>query len=138
MKDERKIDWSAWGDRTEYAGYYGGTAHCLVLVNGSTVICTQPWDNDGLSVTNGAEDIATKVCHARGISMDKLTWIEHYIGYNSKGKLEHRFDLVVFEVISAEPHIGRPDGLPHFRRPKWSYLEPLAAEKLFGCPIPIH
>lgn len=134
MKNGKEPDWALWGKRFDYHGYYGGEAHCLILRNGHTVICTQPWDNQGLSITNGAEDIATAVCKAHDIPLDQLVWIEHYI-HLEKGNLEHSFDRVIFQSITHEPHLplfDLQDRGMHLRHPAWKYMEPKDAETLFG------
>lgn len=137
MRGNAQITWASWGDRFEHQGYYGGAAHCLILVNGNTVICTEPWDNHGISVTNAAEDIATAVCRQHGIPLEQVVWIEHYI-HQEGPKLEHRFDRVTFKDVSDEPHLGKRDGQQHLRHPQWKYMTSRDAEALFGRELNIH
>jgi hypothetical protein len=124
VRDRLRAEAQNWGERFEYTGFHGHIAHCLVKRKGNVVICTEHPENDGTSITNTAETLATEVCRHFGIALDKLIWIEHYIhepdaqviGINDDG---HTFDLIEFKVAG--------DRLAH---PKWGHLYRTRAEAI--------
>ncbi len=111
---EEKFDMRPWGDRFDYSGFSGYPAHCYIKQNGNVILCTESPENDGTSITNMAEGIATLVCQKYGISFDQLIWIEHYINL-SDGET---FDFVTFQVEGNR--------LVH---PKWKYAGRAEANK---------
>lgn len=137
VKRERNvIDWSAWGSRFDYQGYHGCDSHCWIKINGNVVIATEAWDNEGTSVTNMAEDIATTICKQHGIPLDKVVWIEHYIDDEYQGP-KHRFDIVNFDIMD-EPRWGMiEDGSKYLRHPHWAFLPNEKAQEFFGEPLAI-
>lgn len=135
MNKKSSVDLSAWGSKFAYQGYHGCDSHCLLKVQGNVVIATEAPDNEGTSITNMAEDIATQVCRAHDIPLEKLVWIEHYF-HESLPDIGETFDLVTFE-ISDEPHFGDPDGGKHLRHPNWKHLGKEGAEELFGSPLTV-
>ena len=73
------------------------------------VIATELEDNLGISITNCAEQLATRVCRDYDIPAGSLVWVEHYF-WPREGPT---WDLVVFTI-----------DLPNacFVRPEWSRL----------------
>ena len=47
--------------RLDYRGYYGCESHCTLEIYGNLVIATEADDNEGTSITNMAEHLATRV-----------------------------------------------------------------------------
>lgn len=98
------------GEKFVYTGFHGCDCFCYIRRNGNVVLCTEAHDNPGTSITNMAEGVATQVCRALDIPLDKLVWIEHYAGMSSEPR--ETFDLVTFEIVNDAPG-GR------FAHPKW-------------------
>lgn len=110
----KKINMRAWGERFNYTGYFGAPAHCYIKRNGNTILCTESPENEGTSVTNAAENIATAACKEYEIPFDELVWIEHYVnlsGTFADEKDGETFDQVFFQV----------DG-DHLAHPKWRHI----------------
>ena len=119
------------GDHFDYEGYYPGSkAHCLIKVNGNAVICTQAPDNEGLSITNGAEKIATEVCRQHRIPFNQLVWIEHYIHSGNDRHLDPMerptWDFVTFDIQGD-----------HLAHPRWRHAGPYRAMQVFANGGPL-
>lgn len=123
------------GKRFAYQGYGDCDCHCRLQVNGNVVVATESEDNEGTSITNMAEELARGVCKVYGIPMDRLVWIEHYAHDHIGSSLPECFDLVQFE-LSREPRLTHPDGLLHFRHPKWRHITQEQAERMLGGEPP--
>jgi hypothetical protein len=70
------------------------------------VICSEPPNNSGGSVTNSAEVIAAGMIRANELPTP-LVWIEHWPEETTEGK--ETFELVVFssyEVTERAPYLG--------------------------------
>jgi outer membrane biogenesis lipoprotein LolB len=79
-------------------------AVCRVSIfqrNGQTVVVlTEPWDNQGVSVTNAVEYIAGAVTDLSLLwekHPDEVTWIEHYPRRGEGIRIEETWDLVEFD-----------------------------------------
>ena len=108
--------------RFDYRGYYGCKSHCTLEIYGNLVIATEADDNEGTSITNMAEHLATRVCHQFQIDPLKLVWIEHYLerGHEWMHKpIPESWDFVTFQQI-AESN----DGAPRCLKPKWNPIAP--------------
>lgn len=110
-----------------YKGYGGCDSHCLIDIHryrsNVVVVCSESPDNEGTSVTNMAEHIATHVCRHYGIDIEKLVWIEHYPEREGIRRKE-TWDICWFTIAEA-PIIGywdEPKGNKVFIRPKWFHL----------------
>lgn len=91
----------------------------------TTVIASELPDNPGTSVTNMAEELATRVCRENNISPHWLLWIEHY------PKSESREDATWTEVAFTFDW-GR-SGFPcKFSTPKWWRLSDAQMATLTG------
>jgi len=70
------------------------------------VLCTEPRDNPGQSVTNAAETVASEVATVNRLPLP-LVWIEHYeAGARGTEEDPHSFDLVTFHLL--RPRGGGP------------------------------
>lgn len=117
---------SSWGERFDYKGFHGCYSHCYIDVKENRVLCTEADDNQGTSITNMAEGIATEVCRKFDIPMKKVIWIEHYnhsVG-NSIGDIGSTFDLVTFDIVDD-----------HFEHPKWKHLGEKLALEIFETGV---
>jgi hypothetical protein len=89
---------------------------------GNVVVATEAPDNEGTSITNMAESVATQVARTYGIPLDKLIWIEHYVheGPDPKpGGIPETFALVTFDTLAMNRGGNVGEALAH---PKWKYL----------------
>lgn len=95
------------------------------------VIATELDDNDGTSITNSVENIATLICRQFEIDPVVLVWIEHYPdrNFDRRGEPEdpETFDLVHMELI-RDPH-------PRFAHPRWSRMKRIEVEELIAQPL---
>lgn len=122
-----------WGDRYAYYGFGGCDCHCYLKVRGNVVLCTEPDDNEGTSVTNMAEALATWVCKDYSIKMEDLTWIECYPqdSQSFSHRDEDSFDLVSFTIVDRPSPYGRMTG-KRFVNPKWTPADREWVKATFG------
>jgi hypothetical protein len=103
------------------------SGECLIRVYelGSRVVVIATDLDEGPSVTNAAEEIATQIVEQFNIDPERLIWVEHYPRKDTRAKpgtaLGEEYDFVVFEW----------DG-DHFRNPDWTYSNRLEIEELVG------
>ena len=78
------------------------------------VVATEVSDNEGTSMTNMAEELATMVCKAFDVKPDRLVWIEHYPErpISKRESFKESFDLVNFTRNDDQ-----------FLSPRWSPLD---------------
>ena len=98
------------------------------------VICTEPRDYPGQSITNAAERIAGEVLHSHNNLPTPLVWIEHYEdGARGTPDDPHTFDLVTFASYEVE-NLGSYAGEERKRigPPSWKALDRAAVESLIG------
>ena len=111
--------------RYDYKGYFGCDCHCTLEIDGNLVICTEDEDNEGTSITNMAEHLATRVCYNFGIDPYQLTWIEHYPERGDKrDPLPESWDIATFQIAQAR------DGVLRCLKPDWKRIERDAVEAL--------
>ena len=137
MGKKHEIDLSSWGSRFEYEGYHGCQSHCLILRKGNVVVCTEAPDNEGTSVTNCAEVIASKVCLEYGINPDELIWIEHYIHpFEDSGLPQETFDRCEFQRVQGDAGKSTWGRITHsiFESPQWKHLDRAETLALAGTP----
>lgn len=100
------------------------------------VVCTEPKDNPGMSITNAAERIAGEVISAHKLPTP-LVWIERYED-GAKGTPEdpHTFDLVTFSSYEVED-LGSYLGEERKRigSPSWKALDRETVEALVGGTV---
>jgi hypothetical protein len=110
------------------------------------VICTEPKDNPGTSITNCAEQLAAEVLLRKpevfdpnivGRNVDlydkPFTWIEHYLD-GARGTPQDRatFDMVEFAHYKPSD-VQRPEGwVKVIGEPDWSPLDRATVEALVG------
>lgn len=100
------------------------------------VVCTEPPDNPGTSITNAAERIAAEVISAHRLPTP-LVWIEHY-EEGARGTPEDpaTFDLVTFDSYEVEDlgaYLG--EKRQKIGEPSWTALDRAAVEALLGCRV---
>lgn len=66
-----------------YKPYPGNDSKCRVRIytgeaHGATILITELPDNDGMSITNASELIASEVCRRYDLRKVTTRWIEHY------------------------------------------------------------
>lgn len=115
-----------YDDTLAYPGYHGCPSKCrirLFRVDGApVVVCTELEENNGTSVTNAAEMIATLVLNTLG-RPSALTWVEHYPDrafFGNKPMMREQFDLVEFEW----------SGSALLHHPRWRRIPKEEAERL--------
>ena len=104
--------------RFYYQGFHGCDSFCQIEIHQKpgqvVIIATEDNDNEGTSITNMAEHVATRVCHQFKINPDHLVWIEHYPQRGYRGDIPESWDIVQFEQIRHQ------DGTFRLKHPKWS------------------
>ena len=120
----------------EYKGYFGCKSQCKIEIYifpdsrtlkspqgetkiGTTIVmATEIESNEGTSITNLAEQIATEVCMKHGIDPLSLIWIEHYPAITEFRGIrdEDTYSIVTFELCQAS---YRDNALRH---PNWRYI----------------
>jgi hypothetical protein len=131
---------------------HGGRCRVRIYQDGDdlpVVVCTEPKDNEGTSITNSAEQIGAGVLKkhpdvfAIGLtsragteSGKPFVWIEHYED-GARGTPQDRatFDLV--EFAHYEPRdVRRPEGwVKEIGEPSWKALDRASVEALIGGPL---
>ena len=106
--------------RFNYQGYWGCDSHCELEIIGNLVIATEVESNQGTSITNMAEHLATRICYHYSLDPQSLIWIEHYPERGHDWNIHpipESWDLVNFD------RGVQTDGTPRFLHPKWKRLE---------------
>jgi hypothetical protein len=114
------------------------------------VLCTEPEDNEGMSITNAAEQIAAEVLSNHpeifapfsiasdsGIGYDKpFVWVEHYQD-GARGTPEDpaTFDLVAFEHYEPREVLRAGEWAKEIGEPRWKSLDRATVETLIGEPL---
>lgn len=123
----------------KYEPWPGNHSHCQVTaiglpaLNGSdnaltVLVVSEARDNEGMSVTNAADLIATLVAKQLRLDPHRVLWVEHYpVLYKADQEIhEETFDLVTFEWV--EQQAGFPRWFPVSRR----WVEELIKEPFVG------
>lgn len=93
-----------------FKGFGGCDCICKVeIYAGQVVVVTELPENDGTSITNMAEQLATSVAHDFHLQPQTLTWIEKYPQDNFRE--EDDYSIVHFKIEGAK-----------FSKPEWIYL----------------
>jgi hypothetical protein len=118
----------------------GRPAHCRVRIylpdevrDAPVVICSEPPNNPGGSITNSAEVIAAGVIQANKLPTP-LVWIEHRP--EESPEEQETFELVVFssyEVIERAPYLGETRAW--IGEPTWKPLDRTIVEVLVGGKV---
>lgn len=121
-------------DWFEYPGYFRKPAHCQLEVyrresgeGYAVVIATELENNDGASITNASESLATVVCKQFDIHPSELILIEHYPA--DTVIKEDRYSLVKF----SRKWTGK--GWNDFSDRDWFPLEKPELERLLGAEV---
>lgn len=114
LRDGRVISCGVW--IASYGSYSKGTI----------VVLAEPYNYEGMSVTNAAEYIATEVVRRYSLNPDHVIWIEHYSGNLKWKDSGETFDLVTFDW--SEENTAR--------NPDWFHITRETAEGIIGKPVP--
>lgn len=114
--------------RYDFTNWHGAPAHCWLRVFEDKdripiAIVTEMPDNEGVSVTNYAEELATEVQRKYGFS--QLRWIEHYPPRGRKLHSNEEFDLVEFKQDA--------DGV--YNEPEWCPISKNDVEAMIGTSL---
>jgi hypothetical protein len=125
---------------------HGG--HCRVRIyDGPVVVCTEPLNNEGMSITNAAEVIAAGVLDEHPdvfdpfairalphVEYDKpFIFIEHYLdGARGTPGDKATFDLVTFSHYRPRDTLHSGEWTREIGTPSWKPLDRATAEKLVG------
>ncbi len=104
-------------------------ACCLSILHSeeqTIVVFTELPDNEGMSVTNAAEDIATQVRREFGLDPDQTRWIEHY-----PERQHHVHNRIHIEPATYDEVIYTWDGY-QASEPTWRRLTREEFEVLVG------
>ena len=114
--------------RFDYKGYHNCDCHCTLQIVGNLVVCTEDLGNQGTSITNMAEHLATRVCYQFQIDPNQLTWIEHYQERGDRFyKRPEDFSIVSFQFVTGN------DSIIRCLHPKWKHIEPDAVQTLIDA-----
>ena len=81
-----------------YTGFHGSYCICDIEIIKNLVIATEMPENEGTSITNMAEHLATQVCQEFDIDPKNLIWIEHYPQRCERKESPESYDLVQFNL----------------------------------------
>ncbi len=99
------------------------------------VVCTEPRDNPGQSVTNAAERIAAEVIANFRLPVP-VVWIEHYEdGARGTEEDPHTFDLVIFSHYEPRKVLSAGGWSKKVGPPTWKALDRRTVEVLVGWPL---
>ena len=102
-----------------YEGFHGCVCICDLEIIKNLVIASEMPENEGTSVTNFAEQLATLVCQEFEIEPKHLIWIEHYPERDGVSrKYAESYDLVSFNLNG--------DGV--FSNPRWTGISPIVVD----------
>ena len=93
-----------------FTGFHACACICDLEIIKNLVIAFEMPENEGTSVTNMAEHLATQVCKDFDIDPKHLIWIEHYPERGEWKDYPESFDLVSFNLNG--------DGV--FSNPRWT------------------
>jgi hypothetical protein len=97
------------------------------------VVLTEPPDNEGMSVTNAAEEIAAAVVLANALPTSRTVFIEHYEdGARGMPSDPATFDLLTFSADDPEPVLRAGEWRVELGEPSWSALDRATVEALVG------
>lgn len=123
-------------DRTyHYTGFWQCASVCRLRIyqqDGSSrtvVIATELIEeNEGTSITNMAEHLATLVRRELGVPLDDFTWIEHYpprlFDRRGRPELDEEFSRVRFSIEGGT-----------YKHPRWQHLSRADVEQMIGQPL---
>ena len=110
--------------RYEYKGFGGCDCVCNLEIHQNLVIITEREDNEGTSITNMAEQLATAICQQFGIAPARLIWIEHYPP-TMDGRFQmhaESWNLVFFNLRGGGHFDTDPMGFS-FSNPRWVHID---------------
>ena len=81
-----------------YIGFDGNYGICDLEIIKNLVIVTEISENEGTSITNMAEHLATQICQEFDIDPKNLIWIEHYPQRGEWKEYPESYDLVQFNL----------------------------------------
>ena len=101
-----------------YTGFHGCACICELEIIDTLVIVSEMPENEGTSVTNFAEQLATLVCQEFKIEPKHLIWIEHYPERGDFRDFPESYDLVNFNL----------NGKGIFSNPRWTGISPIVVD----------
>ncbi|MBE9224063.1 hypothetical protein IQ264_01055 [Phormidium sp. LEGE 05292] len=128
----------------DYPGYYNCESHCRVriyfLPEQTIVIVSESETNEGTSVTNMAEGIATLVAYQYELDVKKTIWIEHYPEQNNgrSSLFVESFSLVEFDWGCHYPFPNQRAIQPiklKASNPQWKHIGKTEVQQLLGIPL---
>ena len=113
--------------RYEYTGFHGCDSTCNLEVYNNLVICSERGDNEGTSITNMAEHLATETISKQfDITARELIWVEHYPATrDDRGDEQHaeRWSLVFFNLTGGGFFSADETDFA-FSNPRWVSIDP--------------
>ena len=103
----------------KYKGFHGCDCVCNLEIYNNLVIITEREDNEGTSITNMAEHLATAICKQFDITPSKLIWIEHYRAEPSIER-DETWNLVFFNLTGGGVFDANTF---EFSNPRWVSVE---------------
>lgn len=100
------------------------------------VVCTEPKDNPGMSITNAAEQLAAEVIAAHPMLETPFVWVEHYEdGARGTPQDRHTFDLVEFAHYEPRETLRAGEWRKEIGEPTWKPITRSMVEALIGEPL---
>lgn len=116
----------------EFSGFHGCESVCDLEIHQNLVIFSSRPDNEGTSLTNMAEQLATDICKPFDITARDLIWIEHYREESDeRGHIwrEERFSLVCFNLTGGG-FFSENEKAFEFSNPRWVSVEKSVVDAL--------
>lgn len=112
----------------EYTGFHGCDCVCNLEIHNNLVICSERGDNEGTSITNMAEHLATAICKQFDITARELIWIEHYRAEPTIERDEN-YSLVFFNLTGGG-FFSQDEKAFEFSNPRWVSIEKVIVDAL--------
>lgn len=112
----------------EYAGFHGCVSTCDLEIHSNLVICSERGDNEGTSITNMAEHLATAISKQFDINPERLIWIEHYRAEPTIER-DETYNLVFFNLTGGGI-LAQDAKAFEFSNPRWVSIEKVIVEAL--------
>lgn len=104
--------------------------------NGHTVVVlTEPHNNPGISVTNGAEWLGTAIVKDFNLRPELTTWIEHYPARYSSDSRSHSGNRRLIDHETVDLIRFTWNDRDEAEQPEWDRIERAQAEALIGEPL---
>ena len=112
-----------------YKGFHGCACKCELQIHKNLVIATEIPQNEGTSITNMADQLASLICEGFKIEPSELIWIEHYPDRElnertGEYEIPEDFSLVTFKQEEKTSYLTVGVAtVSIFSSPVWHHIE---------------